>query len=106
MQRKSVLCCYSFVLPFISLSNFFFKYIYSKNNYNYDFEFDKSVDGQNHGLTTGGMKLRFITEASADANVMKLTSDSKGYEAICQLSSEYSIFSDIENALKIDKYWL
>ena len=50
------------------------------------------------------MKLRFITEASADANVMKLTSDSKGYEAICQLSSEYSIFSDIENALKIDKY--
>ena len=80
------------------------KYRYSKNNYNYDFEFDKSVDGQNHGLTTGGMKLRFITEASADANVMKLTSDSKGYEAICQLSSEYSIFSDIENALKIDKY--
>lgn len=76
----------------------------SLNNYNYDFEFDKSVDGQNHGLTTGGMKLRFITEASADANVMKLTSDSKGYEAICQLSSEYSIFSDIENALKIDKY--
>ena len=80
------------------------KYRYSKNNYNYDFEFDKSVDGQNHGLTTGGMKLRFITEASADVNVMKLTSDSKGYEAICQLSSEYSIFSDIENALKIDKY--
>ena len=80
------------------------KYRYSKNDFNYDFEFDKSVDGQNHGLTTGGMKLRFITEASADANVMKLTSDSKGYEAICQLSSEYSIFSDIENALKIDKY--
>ena len=36
------------------------KYRYSKNDFNYDFEFDKSVDGQNHGLTTGGMKLRFL----------------------------------------------
>ena len=80
------------------------KYRYSKNNNNLDFDFDKSVDGQNHGNTTGGMKLRFVTEAFDDASDLKLITDSKGYEAICKLSDEYSVFEDIENALKIDKF--
>ena len=81
------------------------KYRYTKNGYNYDFEFDKSVDGQNHGNTTGGMKLKFVTEANDDVNnELKLITDSKGHEAICKLSDQYTIFADIENALKIDKY--
>lgn len=80
------------------------KYRYSKNDFNYDFEFDKSVDGQNHGLTTGGMKLRFITEAYDDPNSLKLASESSHSDAICQLSTEFSIFEGIEHALKIDKY--
>ena len=80
------------------------KYRYSKNDYNLDFDFDRSVDGQNHGNTTGGMKLRFVTEAFDDASDLKLITDSKGYEAICKLSDEYSVFGDIENALKIDKF--
>lgn len=80
------------------------KYRYSKNDYNLDFDFDRSVDGQNHGNTTGGMKLRFVTEAFDDASDLKLITDSKGYEAICKLSDEYSVFGDIENALKIEKF--
>ena len=79
------------------------KYRYAKNGYQYDFDFDKSVDEQNHGITTGGMKLRFITEAN-DASDLKLITDSKDYAAICKLSNEYSVFSDLENALKIEKY--
>ena len=79
------------------------KYRYTKNGYQYDFDFDKSVDEQNHGITTGGMKLRFVTEAN-DANELKLITDSKNYEAICKLSNEYSVFSDLENVLKIDKF--
>ena len=79
------------------------KYRYTKNGFQYDFDFDKSVDEQNHGITTGGMKLRFVTEAN-DANELKLITDSKDYEAICKLSNEYSVFSDLENVLKIDKF--
>lgn len=79
------------------------KYRYTKKGYQYDFDFDKSVDEQNHGITTGGMKLRFVTEAN-DANELKLITDSKDYEAICKLSNEYSVFSDLENVLKIDKF--
>ena len=79
------------------------KYRYTKNGYQYDFDFAKSVDEQNHGITTGGMKLRFITEAN-DASDLKLITDSKDYAAICKLSNEYSVFSDLENALKIEKY--
>ena len=79
------------------------KYRYTKNGYQYDFDFDKSVDEQNHGITTGGMKLRFVTEAN-DASELKLITDSKDYEAICKLSNEYSVFSDLENVLKIDKF--
>ena len=80
------------------------KYRYSKNDFNYDFEFDKSVDGQNHGLTTGGMKLRFVTEAYEDPSTLKLSAESSHSDAICQLSTEFKIFDGIEHALKIDKY--
>lgn len=50
------------------------------------------------------MKLKFVTEANDDSSELRLITESKGYEAICKLSEEYSIFSDIENALKIEKY--
>ena len=79
------------------------KYRYTKNGYQNDFDFDKAVDEQNHGNTTGGMKLRFITEAN-DSSELKLITDSKGYEAICKLSTENSVFTDLENVLKIDKF--
>lgn len=80
------------------------KYRYTKNGYNYDFDFIKSVDNQNHGNSNGEMTLKFITEANDDSSELRLMTESKGYEAICKLSEEYSIFSDIENALKIEKY--
>lgn len=79
------------------------KYRYTKNGYQNDFDFDKAVDEQNHGNTTGGMKLRFITEAN-DSSELKLIADSKSYEAICKLSTENSVFTDLENVLKIDKF--
>lgn len=80
------------------------KYRYTKNGYNYDFDYIKSVDNQNHGNSNGEMTLKFITEANDDSSELRLITESKGYEAICKLSEEYSIFSDIENALKIEKY--
>lgn len=80
------------------------KYRYTKNGYNYDFDFIKSVDNQNHGNSNGEMKLKFVTEANDDSSELRLITESKDYEAICKLSEEYSIFSDIENALKIEKY--
>ena len=80
------------------------KYRYTKNGYNYDFDFIKSVDNQNHGNSNGEMKLKFITEANDDSSELRLITESKEHEAICKLSEEYSIFSDIENALKIEKY--
>lgn len=80
------------------------KYRYTKNNYNYDFDFIKSVDGQNHGNSNGEMKLKFVTEANEDASELRLLAESKDQVAICVLSKEYSIFNDIENALKIEKY--
>lgn len=80
------------------------KYRYTKNGYNYDFDFIKSVDNQNHGNSNGQMTLKFVTEANDDSSELRLITESEGYEAICKLSEEYSIFSDIENALKIEKY--
>lgn len=80
------------------------KYRYTKNGYNYDFDFIKSVDNQNHGNSNGEMKLKFVTEANDDSSELRLITESKDYEAICKLSEEYLIFSDIENALKIEKY--
>ena len=80
------------------------KYRYTKNGYNYDFDFIKSVDNQNHGNSNGEMTLKFITEANDDSSELRLITESKDYEAICKLSEEYSIFSEIENALKIEKY--
>lgn len=81
------------------------KFRYTKGNYQNDFEINKSVDGQNHGNAVNGeMRLRFITEANDDANDLKLMVESKNYEAICRLRDEYSIFNDIENSLKIEKF--
>lgn len=78
------------------------KYRYKKIDQ--DFEFDKSVDSQNYGLTTGGMKLRFITLAAEDKSNIKLTMDSKDNEAICRLNPDYNYFEKIEKSLKIKKY--
>lgn len=80
------------------------KYRYTKNDYNYDFDFIKSVDNQNHGNSNGQMMLKFITEANDDSSELRLITESKGHEAICKLSEEYSIFNSIESTLKIEKY--
>lgn len=80
------------------------KYRYSKNSYNYDFDFTKYVDNQNYGNSNGEMQLRFITEANDDSDDLRLITESKDNEAICRLSNDYSVFYNVENALKIDKY--
>lgn len=82
------------------------KYRYTKNDYNYDFDFKKSVDNQNHGNSNGEMTLQFITEANDDASDLRLLAESKGNKAICVLSKDYAIFDNIEMALKIEKYIL
>ena len=80
------------------------KYRYTFGDYYNDFDFDKAVDGQNHGISTGELKLRFVTEAYERPFDETLISESSSHEAICKLSNEYSVFSDIETALKIDKF--
>lgn len=82
------------------------KYRYTKNDYNYDFDFKKSVDNQNHGNSNGEMTLQFITEANDDVSDLHLLEESKGNKAICVLSKDYAIFDNIEMALKIEKYIL
>lgn len=89
------------------ISEVIFDDIYTSKKFKYkkyDFPFDAAVDNQNHGNTTGGMKLRFMTVAADDVQDLKLIADSKGNESICVLSKEYSYFEDLEKAMKIRKY--
>lgn len=90
------------------VSKLIFDGIYDTKKFKYgktDYEFDKYVDGVMHGLSTGGMKLQFITEASDHQDDQHwLMESSAEYEAICKLSTEYKYFDDIQNSLKITKY--
>ena len=79
------------------------KYRYTRNDYNYDFDFKKLVDNQNHGNSNGEMTLQFITEANDNASDLHLLAESKESKAICVLSKDYAIFDNIEMALKIDE---
>ena len=73
----------------------------------YDFPYDQYIDETSIGSLTGGMKLRFITDASTlagqgpQALIMKSNVDN---EAIIALSDKYPYFEDLENAAKIRKY--
>lgn len=77
------------------------KFRYNKD---YDFEFDRYVDGSAVGNTTGGMCLRFLTVATdaADKDPMKLMTDSVN-QAIAVLP-ETDYFTSLEQAEKIRKY--
>lgn len=77
------------------------KFRYSKD---YDFDFDRYVDGCAVGNTTGGMCLRFLTVATdaADKDPMKLMTDSVN-QAIAVLP-ETDYFTSLEQAEKIRKY--
>ena len=70
----------------------------------YDFDFDKMVDGVVAGSATGGMKLRFMTLATdkEDKIELNLLVESKG-QAIVVLP-ETSYYETLEKALKINKY--
>ena len=81
------------------------KYRYEKNGFSYDFDFDKTVDNQNHGITTNGMKLRFITDAYDAVNDYELISETqRDNQAICKLADDYPIIDNIKTVLKIEKY--
>lgn len=77
------------------------KFRYSKD---YDFEFDRYVDGFAVGNTSGGMGLRFLTVATdtEEKNPMKLMSDSVNQAIAVLPESDY--FSSLEQAEKIRKY--
>lgn len=77
------------------------KFRYNKD---YDFEFDRYVDGCAVGNITGGMCLRFLTVATdaADKDSMKLMTDSVN-QAIAVLP-ETDYFTSLEQAEKIRKY--
>lgn len=77
------------------------KYRYGK----YDFSFDQMVDGITVGNITGGMRLRFLTVATdnAEKSELRLMTDSKGKEAIVVLS-DTPYYESLESAMKIRKY--
>lgn len=77
------------------------KYRYGK----YDFSFDQMVDGITVGNITGGMRLRFLTVATDNAEKfeLRLMTDSKGKEAIVVLS-DTPYYESLESAMKIRKY--
>ena len=70
----------------------------------YDFAFDQMVDGVTVGAITGGMRLRFLTDATdqTEKNDFYLMANSKG-EAVVVLA-EGSYFELIERELKIRTY--
>ncbi len=70
----------------------------------YDFAFDQMVDGISVGALTGGMRLRFLTDAtdSTDKSELTLMATSKG-EAVVVLA-EGTYFQAIERELKIRTY--
>lgn len=76
------------------------KYRYGK----YDFPYDQMVDGVAVGSITGGMKLKFLTVASdqAEKNETNVMAKSKG-EAIVVLA-ETPYYESLESAMKIRKY--
>lgn len=72
---------------------------------NYDFSFDQMVDGITVGSMTGGMRLRFLTVATdnAEKSELRLMTDSKGKESIVVLS-DTPYYESLESAMKIRKY--
>ena len=71
----------------------------------YDFAFDQMVDGITVGVTTGGMRLRFLTVATdaMEKTEFRLMAESKGNEAIVVLA-DTPYYESLESAMKIRKY--
>lgn len=71
----------------------------------YDFAFDQMVDGITVGVTTGGMRLRFLTVANdtVEKTDYHLLAESKGNEAIVVLA-DTPYYESLESAMKIRKY--
>lgn len=79
------------------------KYKYGK----YDFAYDQYIDETLLGAASGGVRLRFLTEAGDfyKANDMELAAASQtNHETIVKLSSEIHYFEELEMAEKIKKY--
>lgn len=76
------------------------KYRYGK----YDFAFNQMVDGVTVGAVTGGMCLKFLTDATdaAEKSKLRLMTESTG-QAIAVLA-ETDYYNSLEQAMKIRKY--
>lgn len=76
------------------------KYRYGK----YDFVFDQMVDGVTLGAVTGGMRLKFLTDATdaAEKSKLRLMSESTGQAIVVLAETNY--YNALEQAMKIRKY--
>lgn len=81
-------------------------YTTKKYRYNskYDFSFDQMVDGVTVGAVTGGIRLKFLTDATdaAEKTKLRLMTESTG-QAIAVLA-ETDYYNSLEQAMKIRKY--
>lgn len=81
-------------------------YTTKKYRYNskYDFSFDQMVDGVTVGAVTGGIRLKFLTDATdaAEKSKLRLMTESTG-QAIAVLA-ETDYYNSLEQAMKIRKY--
>ena len=90
------------------IANLIYGDIYTSSKFRYDnkydFAFDKMVDGISIGAYTGGMRLRFLTDATDPSEKSEFSlMASSGGEAVVVLA-EGSYFQNIEKELKIRKY--
>ena len=71
---------------------------------NYDFDFDKVVDGVTIGVPTGGMKLRFLTIATdiTEKSELRLMTESRGSAIVVLADLPY--YDNLEHAMQIRRY--
>lgn len=71
---------------------------------NYDFDFDKVVDGVTIGVPTGGMKLRFLTIATdiTEKSELRLMTESRGAAIVVLADLPY--YDNLEHAMQIRRY--
>ena len=90
------------------IAKIIFGIIYDAKKFRYgkcDFPFDQMVDNTMYGISTGGMRLRFLTAASdaTEKTEFRLMNSSKGSEAIVVLG-DTPYYESLEASMKIRKY--
>ncbi len=89
------------------IANMIFTDIYTTPKFrqgNYDFSFDRMVDGTTVGVFTGGMKLRFLTIAADPSEKSELRLMAGSNDSAYVVLAETPYYETLERSMKIRKY--